>query len=346
MRVSPSPSSNPGFSGAARLAADRVQSDALVELSTEDVRPVEKLDYWREMVLRLFADVQIAAKVDDGFHGRMRSRYFDGDGMRLTVVDAASQAVERCHLEAREQYEDCYFAVLMLSGSQWLEQDGRQVLLRPGDFAFYDGSRPHHLTFSRHWGEIILNIPRAGLDRELRGAGRLTATRVGCERGTGALLRGHLTGLAQELGVLRQADLVRLSQVTVGLIATAMANAHGAPAEAPRGRDHTLGRVKALIERSLDDPQLDTQRIAEALNVSPRYLNKLFEAEQTSLMRHVWARRLERCREDLTDAACAALSISDIALRWGFNDLSHFSRAFRGRFGCSPRECRRGPSTG
>ena len=66
--------------------------------------------------------------------------------------------VERCHLEAREQYEDCYFAVLMLSGSQWLEQDGRQVLLRPGDFAFYDGSRPHHLTFSRHWGEQVRAI--------------------------------------------------------------------------------------------------------------------------------------------------------------------------------------------
>lgn len=30
--------------------------------------------------------------------------------------------------------------------------------------------------------------------------------------------------------------------------------------------------------------------------------------------------------------------ISEIALRWGFNDLSHFSRAFRQRFGCAPRE--------
>lgn len=326
--------------GASRLQVDRVRSDALTELSTDDVRAVEKLDYWREMVLRLFADVQIAARVDEGFHGRMRSRYFEG--MRLTVVDSASQAVERRHREAREPYEDCYFAVLMLSGSQQLEQDGRQVLLRPGDFAFYDGARPHHLAFSRQWGEIILNIPRASLEGELDRARHLTATRLGCERGTGALLRGHLTGLANELGALRRDDLVRLSRVTVGLIGAAMSHAHEGAVDAPaRGRELSLARAKALVERSLDDPLLDTQRLAAALGVSPRYLNKLFEAERTSLMRHVWNRRLERCREDLLDPACAALSIGDIALRWGFNDLSHFSRAFRVRFGCSPRECRR-----
>jgi AraC family transcriptional regulator, positive regulator of tynA and feaB len=29
-----------------------------------------------------------------------------------------------------------------------------------------------------------------------------------------------------------------------------------------------------------------------------------------------------------------------IAYRWGFNDLSHFDKAFRARFDCSPRECR------
>jgi AraC-like DNA-binding protein len=28
-------------------------------------------------------------------------------------------------------------------------------------------------------------------------------------------------------------------------------------------------------------------------------------------------------------------------MRWGFNNLSHFSRAFRERFGESPRDCRR-----
>jgi AraC family transcriptional regulator, positive regulator of tynA and feaB len=324
---------------AARLPAERVRSDALLELSTDDVRPAESLDYWREMVLRLFADVQIAAKVEDGFHGRMRSRYLGG--LRMTVVDATSQSVERRHREARAQYEDCYFAVLMLDGTQWLEQDGRRVRLAPGDFALYDAARPHKLTFSRQWGEIILNIPRAHLDRELEGARHCTATRVASEHGVGALLRTYLHGLAHEMGTLRTDELSRLSQHTVGLIGTALAGIRPDATALPRGRQHSLVRAKAVVEQHLTDPLLDTATIAAALHMSTRYLNKLFEEERTSLMRYVWGRRLERCREDLQDASRAALRIGDIAMRWGFNDLSHFSRAFRERFGESPRDCRR-----
>ena len=319
-----------------RLRTSAVQSELLTSLSTDEVRAGERLDYWREMVLRMFADVEITSGVGEGFYGAMRTRFVDG--VRFTVVDASSQGVARRHREAREHYEDCYFAVLMLAGSQRMEQDGRQVLLRPGDFAFYDGARPHSLGFSRHWSEIILNIPRGMLDRELAGARGLTATRPACSRGAGALLRAYLVSLSQELAVLHSNDLARLSRSTIGLIAAAMAGAQD-PA-AGRGRVQTLARAKAMVERSLDDPALDTPRIAAALGVSARYLNKLFESEQTSLMRYVLARRLERCREDLLDPACIALSVSDIALRWGFNDLSHFSRVFRTRFGVSPRECR------
>ncbi|MDU6746935.1 MAG: helix-turn-helix domain-containing protein, partial [Bradyrhizobium sp.] len=38
-------------------------------------------------------------------------------------------------------------------------------------------------------------------------------------------------------------------------------------------------------------------------------------------------RRLDRCRSDL-EAARRTESITSIALRWGFNDPSHFSRLF------------------
>jgi AraC family transcriptional regulator, positive regulator of tynA and feaB len=40
---------------------------------------------------------------------------------------------------------------------------------------------------------------------------------------------------------------------------------------------------------------------------------------------------------DLENSGLDSLSISTIALNNGFNDLSHFSKAFRERFGESPR---------
>jgi len=33
-------------------------------------------------------------------------------------------------------------------------------------------------------------------------------------------------------------------------------------------------------------------------------------------------------------------SVSEVAYRWGFNDLSHFNRAFRSRYGLPPRQWR------
>jgi AraC family transcriptional regulator, positive regulator of tynA and feaB len=36
----------------------------------------------------------------------------------------------------------------------------------------------------------------------------------------------------------------------------------------------------------------------------------------------------------------AATNIGSIAFDWGFSDLSHFTRRFRQRFGCTPRDWR------
>jgi len=42
----------------------------------------------------------------------------------------------------------------------------------------------------------------------------------------------------------------------------------------------------------------------------------------------------------LTDASLASHSISEIAHRSGFNDISYFNRTFRRAFGASPSDVR------
>ena len=69
-------------------------------------------------------------------------------------------------------------------------------------------------------------------------------------------------------------------------------------------------------------------------------MHRLFESETQSIARWIWSVRLERCHRDLADPALAGRSVTDIAFAWGFNDLAHFSRSFRARYGESPRTFR------
>jgi AraC-like DNA-binding protein len=96
----------------------------------------------------------------------------------------------------------------------------------------------------------------------------------------------------------------------------------------------------AFVEEQMADPDLDPGKVAMALGLTQRYLNKLLEAEGTSLGRLIWRRRLDLIARDLRNPAMASRSISTIALARGFNDLGHFSKTFRKHHGVSPREYR------
>src|SRR4030081_1705477 len=102
----------------------------------------------------------------------------------------------------------------------------------------------------------------------------------------------------------------------------------------------TLHRLCQTIERRLDDPDLTPARVADAEGISERYLQKLFEGSGSSFTHYLRERRLQRTSAGLSNPAQAAQSVSEIAYRNGFNDSAHFSRAFRHRFGVSPREFR------
>ena len=113
------------------------------------------------------------------------------------------------------------------------------------------------------------------------------------------------------------------------------------PAPISDYRNLALIRIKDFVERNLGDFDLDPTAVAAALKFFSRYINQLLETEGTSLSRYIWRRRLEMAASDLENNGLDSLSISTIALNNGFNDLSHFNKAFRERFGELPRNYRR-----
>ena len=107
-----------------------------------------------------------------------------------------------------------------------------------------------------------------------------------------------------------------------------------------RHRAFQVHQIRLHIEERLRDDDLTPANVAAAHGISQRYLNKLFEAEYTSVGRLIRDRRLDKCHHDFQNPAFSEKPISQIAYSWGFNSSSHFSRIFKERFGTSPQELR------
>ncbi len=80
--------------------------------------------------------------------------------------------------------------------------------------------------------------------------------------------------------------------------------------------------------------------------MSTRYLYGLFADSGQTPMQWVIRRRLEHCRSDLSRDIAGQRTITEIAFAWGFEDLSHFGRAFKAAYGMTPRDWRRAAISG
>ena len=157
----------------------------------------------------------------------------------------------------------------------------------------------------------------------------------------GRVASRFLQSLPDTLPHLNPASASRLAGVSLDLVAAAMAEfPSSALACDTATRVARRIQIKDYIESHLGDIQLCLAAIAADLQISTRYLNDVFEQEGTSVTRHIWHRRLERCHAMLEDPAQAGRSISSIAFGLGFNNMSHFSRSFRIRYEMTPSECR------
>jgi AraC-like DNA-binding protein len=151
----------------------------------------------------------------------------------------------------------------------------------------------------------------------------------------GGLDNGTLA--APELQRMVVAHIQDLLSLVIGATREAAEVAHGRGVRAAR-----LSAIRADILANLTQVRLSPKLMAQRHGVSERYVYALFEESGISFHTFVAEERLKRALAMLRDPGLDRMKISDIALETGFGDLSTFNRAFRRRFGDTPRGIRRG----
>lgn len=313
---------------------------APVFLSTAGLAEADRTAYWVDAVCDAYVQLEC-----DPLGGRAR---IDGEirlerlsTLELSRVTASAQHVRRTPRQIARSSEDFFLVSIQTQGEGEVHQDGRRALLRPGDFALYDSTRPYDLVFGADFQQIVLMLPGAALRAELRDTGRLTANAVSGRRGAGHLMIEMIRTLAQDIGTLEPASAAAVAHsVTQILVAGLRTLPAAQPAAVSQLTAWHRAQIKAYIGEHLCDPGLDVARIAAALRLSPSSVHRVFAGEPCSVSEWIWGQRLERLARDLADPALGRRSVSELAFALGFNDAAHVSRAFKARFGCSPREFR------
>jgi AraC family transcriptional regulator, positive regulator of tynA and feaB len=103
--------------------------------------------------------------------------------------------------------------------------------------------------------------------------------------------------------------------------------------------DQMFRRICAIIKDRFADPDFGPKDIAAELRITPRYLQKLFNARGLVCTRFIQSFRLDRAARLLERRSKlkAKQPLSEIAYACGFKDYKHFSRRFGERFGRTPR---------
>ncbi|MFJ4983646.1 helix-turn-helix domain-containing protein [Streptomyces sp. NPDC088732] len=221
---------------------------------------------------------------------------------------------------------------IMRSGGLSLTDAGRTVQVPPGTLCVRDAQVPREFAYRPGSRARVLLLPSEHLTAT--GLDRLPSLTLISQKAPEArLLMGQLHLIRETRADLSPAGVRAAQQSVLQLLAGALM-ARGISADSAL-RPSLRTAARDCVEARLLDPQLSPAEIARTLSVSVRTLHRAFADVDESLMAYARRRRLERAREELV-AMDGRYTVSSVAARWHFADVSHFSRAFKRQFGENP----------
>jgi len=305
--------------------------------STEEIPGPDRVARWRDHHASVALNVEIEPAQDHPFEACEVSRILPALHLMSLTMSAARMMRTRV-----ADGNDEFSLLVNRTGQLTVSGRGREVRLAPGDGVLISCDDVMVCDRLSYGESLSLRVPRPILSSIVAGVDDAVMRPISGQSETLKLLTCYAATLIDQ-NALATPYLRNLAVNHVhDLIALALGRTRdvGRAANTEGLRAARLHAAKVYLVENSSRHDLSVGVIAAHLAVTPRYLQRLFEADGTTFSAFLLAQRLARAYRMLCDSQFSDRPVGAIAYSVGFGDLSYFNRCFRRRYGATPRDIR------
>jgi AraC-like DNA-binding protein len=310
----------------------------ILEFSTDGIPERDRTAFWREHYGHVMLRVDIEPAPDMLFEAS--SRCLSLPGLLLMEGSSSPVKISRGGQYLADGNDDVVLAINR-SGSVVVNSNGREQSLGDGEAIVLSGGEAasfHRTSLGR---SFALRVPRTMFESTVVSLDDALMRPISSDRGALKLMEDYARWLLNAGNIDHQLLNISVRHIQDLLALTIGPTADFADTARTRGlRAARLKLAKSFIVAHSSRRDLSVSAVATSLSVTPRYVQRLFEADGTTFSEFLTGQRLARARRLLCEPSSSPTAISTIAYDVGFGDLSYFNRCVRRQYGVTPREVR------
>lgn len=296
-------------------------------------------DRWQSMVSETFFPLDTTMADKGSFTGDLHTWNLGIVGLSQMRCDGILYKRHKRHF--LNETDSSLLITIPKKGEVGFKQNARETTCAPGGFLVERGDMPYEFWHEQTNELLVLKVASESVRARIGPTDRLGALSFDATQGVASYFLDvvettsrHVEGMddaARDAAGMHILDLLCLSirrddRVLDSNISSVRAG--------------HLHRAEQFIRNNLGDHDLSSTVVAEACNVSLRYLQQLFLDADKSITGFIREKRLVRAHEELSVTG-SSHTVAEIAHKWGFTDQSQFAKSYRAQFGCTPTDTRK-----
>ncbi len=314
------------------------------EFATSSVPPPLRVRRWAELGSDTLSELQVDPLNKQDFRARLQRVEIGSMGLVFIEASAAMARSSASRVGGWASPDrDAFVISVAERGGCTVTQGNWTAKLTQGDIVVRDLTKPWSSCSTQDINLTLVKIPYVEVASKVSDPERVIGQHLSVERApvllASSIIRSCRIAILAEPEGSWQLALSDILADVFRLICDSL-QVH----ELLAGQQITTSvRREAIgvVLRNLNDPDLNVAGLARKLGVSMRQLQRAFLEHGTTPSQFILNQRLDRAAEMIAAMPDRRYGrITDVAFAVGFNDASHFSRAFARRFGGAPKHHR------